>query len=201
VGARAGRGGRGGRLELDRPGLSAAVEAVASGAVDGPVVSKLDRLSRSVADFSALLERFRSKAWGLVILDLGIDTTTMMGEAMAMAATSAQVERRRIGERTREALSVRKAQEVELGRRSGVAPPHRPADPPPASKRQDARRHRGEAERRRCSDGAGRTRVVPRDGSVRARAGGGVTDGGAERQESTRRTCERARIAPAGTSA
>jgi DNA invertase Pin-like site-specific DNA recombinase len=122
VGARAGRGGRGGRLERDRPGLSAAVEAVASGAVDGPVVSKLDRLSRSVADFSALLERFRSKAWGLVILDLGIDTTTMMGEAMAMAATSAQVERRRIGERTREALSVRKAQEVELGRRSGVAP-------------------------------------------------------------------------------
>ena len=112
-----------GGAKLDRPGLNAAVEAVARGEVDGLVVSKLDRLSRSVADFSALLERFRSKGWGLVILDLGIDTTTIMGEAMAtMAATFAQVERRRIGERTREALAVRRAQGVQLGRRSGVPP-------------------------------------------------------------------------------
>jgi DNA invertase Pin-like site-specific DNA recombinase len=112
-----------GGARLDRPGLNAAIEAVAHGDVAGLVVSKLDRLSRSVADFSALLERFRSKGWGLVILDLGIDTTTVMGEAMAtMAATFAQVERRRIGERTREALAVRKAQGVQLGRRSGVTP-------------------------------------------------------------------------------
>jgi DNA invertase Pin-like site-specific DNA recombinase len=98
-----------GGAKLDRPGLNAAVEAVAGGDVDGLIVSKLDRLSRSVADFSALLERFRSKGWGLVILELGIDTTTIMGEAMAtMAATFAQVERRRIGERSREALAVRK---------------------------------------------------------------------------------------------
>lgn len=109
--------------KLDRSGLNAALEAVACGEVAGLVVSKLDRLSRSVADFSALLERFRSKGWGLVILDLGIDTTTIMGEAMAtMAATFAQVERRRIGERTREALAVKKAQGVQLGRRSGVDP-------------------------------------------------------------------------------
>lgn len=112
-----------GGAKLDRPGLNRAVQAVASADVDGLIVSKLDRLSRSVADFSALLERFRAKGWGLVILDLGIDTTTIMGEAMAtMAATFAQVERRRIGERTREALAVRKAQGVQLGRRSGVDP-------------------------------------------------------------------------------
>ena len=79
--------------------------------------SKLDRLSRSVAHFSTLLERFRSKGWGLVILDLGIDTTTIMGEAMAtMAATFAQVERRLIWQRTKEALAVKKAQGVRLGR-------------------------------------------------------------------------------------
>ena len=65
--------------------------------VDGLVVSKLDRLSRSVADFAALLER-SGRRGGASILDLGIDTTTIMGEAMAtMAATFAQVERRRIG--------------------------------------------------------------------------------------------------------
>jgi DNA invertase Pin-like site-specific DNA recombinase len=105
----------GGRL--NRPGLNAALEAVADGTVDGLMVAKLDRLSRSVVQFSGLLERFRAKGWGLVILDLGIDTTTIMGEAMAtMAATFAQVERRRIGERTREALAVRKAQGVQLGR-------------------------------------------------------------------------------------
>ena len=89
------------RLEL--PGLTAAVEAVASAEVEEPIVAKLDRLSRSVAHFSTLLERFRSKGWGLVILDLGIDTTTIMGEAMAtMAATFAQVERRLISQRTKE---------------------------------------------------------------------------------------------------
>lgn len=103
--------------KLDRPGLNAAVEAVASGEVGGLIVAKLDRLSRSVVHFSGLLERFRSKGWGLVILDLGIDTTSLMGEAMAtMAATFAQMERRRIGERTREALAMKKAGGVRLGR-------------------------------------------------------------------------------------
>lgn len=102
---------------MDRPGLIAALDAVASGEVEGLIVAKLDRLSRSVAQFSNLLERFRAKGWGLVILDLGIDTTTIMGEAMAtMAATFAQVERRRIGERTREALAVKRSQGVKLGR-------------------------------------------------------------------------------------
>jgi DNA invertase Pin-like site-specific DNA recombinase len=104
--------------------LNAAVEAVARGEVDGLIVSKLDRLSRSVAQFSNLLERFRAKGWGLVILDLGIDTTTIMGEAMAtMAATFAQVERRRIGERTKEALAVRRSQGVRLGRPTSAPAP------------------------------------------------------------------------------
>lgn len=106
-----------GGARLDRPGLSSALEAIAAGEVDGLIVAKLDRLSRSVAQFSSLLERFRAHGWGLVILDLGIDTTTIMGEAMAtMAATFAQVERRRIGERTREALAVSRAKGVRLGR-------------------------------------------------------------------------------------
>jgi DNA invertase Pin-like site-specific DNA recombinase len=109
--------------KLDRPGLNTALAAVAEGEVDGLIVAKLDRLSRSVLHFSTLLERFRTKGWGLVILDLGIDTTTIMGEAMAtMAATFAQVERRRIGERTREALAVRRGQGVKLGRPPSISP-------------------------------------------------------------------------------
>jgi DNA invertase Pin-like site-specific DNA recombinase len=77
----------------------------------------LDRLSRSVAHFSALLERFRSAGWGLVVLDLGVDTTTIAGEAMAnVMATFAQMERRRIGERTKEALSAARARGIRLGR-------------------------------------------------------------------------------------
>jgi DNA invertase Pin-like site-specific DNA recombinase len=106
-----------------RPGLDAAVEAVAMGEADGLIVAKLDRLSRSVAQFANLLERFRARGWALIILDIGIDTTTVMGEAMAtMAATFAQVERRRIGERTRDALAVRKAQGVRLGRPQSISP-------------------------------------------------------------------------------
>jgi DNA invertase Pin-like site-specific DNA recombinase len=93
------------------------------GEADGLIVAKLDRLSRSVAHFANLLERFRARGWALIILDIGIDTTTVMGEAMAtMAATFAQVERRRIGERTRDALAVRKAQGVRLGRPQSISP-------------------------------------------------------------------------------
>jgi DNA invertase Pin-like site-specific DNA recombinase len=103
--------------KIDRPGLLQAVEMIRTGQADALIVSKLDRLSRSVAHFSALLERFRSAGWGLVVLDLGVDTTTIAGEAMAnVMATFAQMERRRIGERTKEALSAARARGTRLGR-------------------------------------------------------------------------------------
>jgi len=100
-----------------RAGLEAAIEAVASGEADGLLVTKLDRLSRSVSHFATLLERFQKAGWGLVVMDLGVDTSTLMGAAMAhMVSVFAELERRRIGERTREALAVKKAQGVKLGR-------------------------------------------------------------------------------------
>jgi hypothetical protein len=53
----------------------------------------------------------------LVALDCAVDTTTPAGEAMAhVLATFAQFERRLISQRTREALAVKKAQGVRLGR-------------------------------------------------------------------------------------
>ena len=81
------------------------------------VVTKLDRLSRSVSDFAAILERSRRKGWQLVILDLGVDTTTPGGELVAtMMASVAQWERRIIGERTKAGMAERKRQGVHCGR-------------------------------------------------------------------------------------
>ena len=86
------------------------------------VVSKLDRLSRSMIDFTALMG-VPQAGWAVVALDCAVDTTTPAGEAMAnVLATFAQFERRLIGQRTREALAAKRAQGVRLGR-----PPTLPA--------------------------------------------------------------------------
>jgi DNA invertase Pin-like site-specific DNA recombinase len=80
-------------------------------------VAKLDRLSRSMADFTRLMERSWKKGWALVALDLGVDTTTPAGEMIANSvANFSQFERRLIGQRTKDALAVKKAQGVQLGR-------------------------------------------------------------------------------------
>ncbi len=53
----------------------------------------------------------------MVALDLGVDTTTPAGEMVAsLMATFAQYERRIIGVRTKEALAVKRAEGVRLGR-------------------------------------------------------------------------------------
>jgi DNA invertase Pin-like site-specific DNA recombinase len=86
------------------------------------VVAKLDRLSRSLVDFGSIMERARKKGWSLAALDLGVDTTTPAGEMIANAmATIAQFERHLIGERTKAALAVRKAQGAKLERPRALA--------------------------------------------------------------------------------
>ena len=106
-----------GKALTGRPGLVAAVAAVESGRADALAVAKLDRLSRSLLDFAALMERSRKRGWALVALDLGVDTSTPSGEMLAnVLAVFAQFERRLIGQRTREALAVKRAQGVRLGR-------------------------------------------------------------------------------------
>ena len=102
---------------LDRPGIEAALDALQRRKADTLVVSKLDRLSRSLVDFAGLMARASREHWALIALDLNVDTSTPAGEAMAaMLATFAQFERRLIGERTKAALAVRKSQGVRLGR-------------------------------------------------------------------------------------
>jgi DNA invertase Pin-like site-specific DNA recombinase len=100
-----------------RPGLARALDACSGGKAEGLVAAKVDRLSRSVLDFAGLAERARRDGWNLCVLDLGVDTSTPMGEALSnMAMTFAHLERRLIGERTKAGLAVARKRGVKLGR-------------------------------------------------------------------------------------
>ncbi|WP_082502723.1 recombinase family protein [Nocardioides sp. Leaf307] len=102
---------------LSRPGIAAALESLRSGDASVLVVSKLDRLSRSILDFVTLMDRARREGWELVVLDLAIDTTTPSGSLMAnVMAAFAEYERQLIGARTSGALQQLKATGVRLGR-------------------------------------------------------------------------------------
>jgi DNA invertase Pin-like site-specific DNA recombinase len=107
--------------DLKRPGIQAALDVLRSGDAKALVAAKLDRLSRSMLDFTALMATAQKQGWALVALDCAVDTTTPAGEAMAnMLATFAQFERRLISQRTREALAVKRAKGVVLGRPPSV---------------------------------------------------------------------------------
>jgi len=99
-----------------RPALADALALVDHGQGDVLAVAKLDRLSRSVLDFAQLMVRARDLGWGLVALDLGVDTTTTSGRLVANVMVSvAEWERDIIGQRTREGLAERRAAGVRLG--------------------------------------------------------------------------------------
>src|SRR5438128_11842459 len=103
--------------DLKRPGGQIALETLRRGDAGALVVAKLDRLSRSMLDFTAVMAKATKQGWALVALDCAVDTTTPAGEAMAnVLATFAQFERRLIGQRTREALAVKRQEGVRLGR-------------------------------------------------------------------------------------
>jgi DNA invertase Pin-like site-specific DNA recombinase len=105
--------------DMKRPGIRAALEVLKAGDASGLVASKLDRLSRSMIDFTGLMATAQKQNWALVALDCQVDTSTPGGEAMAhVMATFAHLERRLISQRTRDALAVKRAQGVKLGRPS-----------------------------------------------------------------------------------
>jgi len=109
--------------DLKRPGVQAALEVLSRGEASALVVAKLDRLSRSMLDFAGVMASAQKQSWALVALDCAVDTTTPAGEAMAhVLATFAQFERRLIGQRTREALAIKRKEGVRLGRPSAVSP-------------------------------------------------------------------------------
>jgi DNA invertase Pin-like site-specific DNA recombinase len=108
---------------LDRPGIREALRMLEQGEASTLIVAKLDRLSRSLLDFAALMDRAQREGWQIIALDLGVDTSTPAGEMIAnVMASFAQYERRLISQRTRDALAQKRAQGVRLGRPVKLAP-------------------------------------------------------------------------------
>jgi DNA invertase Pin-like site-specific DNA recombinase len=69
--------------DLKRPGVQEALRALEAGEAKALVVAKLDRRSRSMLDFAALMATAQKQSWALVALDCALDTSTPAGEAMA----------------------------------------------------------------------------------------------------------------------
>jgi DNA invertase Pin-like site-specific DNA recombinase len=109
--------------DLGRPALTAALDDMKAGLGSVLMVAKLDRLTRSVHDASGLMQRAEKGGWGLVALNTPVDTTTPAGAAMAQVmSVFAELERKMIGERTRAALAVKRAQGTRLGRPQQLTP-------------------------------------------------------------------------------
>ena len=106
---------------LERPAMKRLLSDLRRG--DVVVVAKLDRLSRSLTDFAAMMDQAKRKKWAFVALDLGVDTTTPTGRLVAnVMASVAEWEREVIGQRTREGMAAAKAKGILPGRRSALAP-------------------------------------------------------------------------------
>ena len=101
----------------ERARLAAALEYVREG--DTFVVTKLDRLARSVAHLVEIVGELERKGAALKILDLGMDTSTPTGRLMlTVIGAIAQFEREIMIERQREGIAAAKAD----GKYKGRAP-------------------------------------------------------------------------------
>lgn len=96
--------------DLDRPELLRLIERIAAGEADGFVVSKIDRLSRSVIDFADILEWATRNGIVLRSLEPRLATDTHDGRLVAnLMAVVAEWERETIAARTREGLAALRA--------------------------------------------------------------------------------------------
>lgn len=91
---------------LARPALQRALSMLDAGTVEGLLVTKLDRLTRSVRDLGDLVERYFASRFALLSVADSIDTPSASGRLVLNVLTSvAQWEREATGERTRDALA------------------------------------------------------------------------------------------------
>lgn len=101
---------------MRRGQLTRGVKLIESGEADALVATKIDRVSRSVADFAALVCRANTRGWALVVLDIGLDLTTPMGKFTAnVLCAAAELERDMISVRTKDGLAAARAKGVKLG--------------------------------------------------------------------------------------
>jgi DNA invertase Pin-like site-specific DNA recombinase len=102
-------------VDATRPELAAALDYAREG--DTLVVTKLDRLARSVADLLAIVHRLEAKGVSLRILDMGIDTSTPTGKLMlTLLGAIAEWERSVMLERQRHGIAKAKAEGKYRGR-------------------------------------------------------------------------------------
>ncbi len=103
---------------LERPGLKALLAQVEAGKVDTIVVYKVDRLTRSLADFAKLVELFDRKGVSFVSVTQAFNTTTSMGRlTLNVLLSFAQFEREVTGERIRDKIAASKAKGLWMGGR------------------------------------------------------------------------------------
>lgn len=112
-----------GKTTKRRPEYALAVDELSAGRAQVLIVAKLDRLSRSLLDFAALMAQSSREGWSIDALDIGIDTSTINGELIAnIIMALAQWERRIIGQRTTLALEQVKSRGTRLGRPTVITP-------------------------------------------------------------------------------
>ena len=105
-----------GKSAKNRPELQSALDFVRDG--DVFVVTKLDRLARSVVDLANIIQKFETKNVDLVVLDQGIDTTSIYGRLQFnILAAIGEFEREIIRERSLEGRARALARGVKFGAR------------------------------------------------------------------------------------
>src|ERR1700732_4672031 len=105
---------------MDRPALQRLLADITAGRVDTVVVYKIDRLTRSLADFAKIVEILDATGASFVSVTQQFNTTTSMGRlTLNVLLSFAQFEREVIGERIRDKIAASKKKGMWMG---GVPP-------------------------------------------------------------------------------
>lgn len=103
--------------DLDRPGIKRVLAMVDAKEIDGVVIAKLDRITRSVKDLAHLMEQFQRRNVSLISVEESLDTGSASGRLVLNIMVSvSQWEREAIGERTKTALRFIKAEGAPAGK-------------------------------------------------------------------------------------
>ena len=101
---------------LERPALQQLLADIRARSVDAVVVYKVDRLTRSLADFAKIVEVFDDHGVSFVSVTQQFNTTTSMGRlTLNMLLSFAQFEREVTGERIRDKIAASKAKGMWMG--------------------------------------------------------------------------------------